>query len=90
MSTNVELGALEGEAAKPVFHASAGDRQFLVELDSSALQKLAFGRGGTDDWRTSIELQRGRIRAVAQELFDGGFVTDEPLPRLFVTALDLS
>jgi len=89
MNRTVELGLLEGEAAKPVFRASAGSRKFLVELDSSALQRLAFGRGPVDDWRSAIETQRGRIRVAAQELFEGGFLTDEPLPRLFVTALDL-
>jgi hypothetical protein len=85
----VELGPLEREAARPVFQARAGDLQFLVELDSSALQKLAFGRGAGDDWRAAIKAQRGRVRVAAQALFEEGFLSDEPVPRLFVTALDL-
>jgi hypothetical protein len=89
MSVIVELGPLEGEAARPVFQARAGELQFLVELDSSALQKLAFGRDPIDDWSAAIEAQRSRIRATVQALFDEGFLTSEPVPRLFVTALDL-
>jgi hypothetical protein len=90
MSLVVELGALEGEAAKPVFRASAGTVEFFVEFDSSALQKLAFGPGPPEDWRAAIETQRGRIRIAVQELYDGGFLAGEPRPRLFLTALDLA
>ena len=88
MSSIVELGPLQGDAAKPVFRASAGGVDFWVELDSSALHKL--GRSSVIDWRDAVEAERGRIRSAAQYLFDGGFLTevDDEL-RLFLTAIDL-
>ncbi len=88
MNPAVELGALEGDIAKPVFRASVGDIEFYVELDSSALQKLAFSKGD-GDWRGSIEAQRGKIRTAAQALYDEGFLTRDVVPRLFLTALDI-
>lgn len=84
----IELGALEGDLARPVFRASADGIDFLVELDSSALLKLAGGRG-TDDWRTAIEGQRNRVRSAAQDLYDGGFLTDGEVRRLYLTAIDI-
>lgn len=83
----VELGILDTDGAKPVFRASVGGFDFYVELDSSALQKLAFGKGD-GDWRGPIEAQRGKIRQAAQALYDEGFLTREAMPRLFLTALD--
>jgi hypothetical protein len=88
MASIVELGSLEGDATKPVFRASAGGREFLVELDSSALMKLAGGRS-FGDWRGAVEAQRGRIRQAAQELLESGFLADGELPKLFLTAIDI-
>jgi hypothetical protein len=88
MASIVELGTLEGDATKPVFRASADGRDFLIELDSSALLKLAGGQSFTD-WKGTVETQRGRIRSAAQELFESGFLTDDDLPRLFLTAIDI-
>jgi hypothetical protein len=88
MATIVELGMLDGDASKPVFRASANGRDFLVELDSSALMKLAGGRS-FNDWRGTIEAQRGRIRSAAQELVENGFLTNDDVPKLFLTAIDI-
>lgn len=84
----IELGPLQGDAAKPVFRASADGADFLVELDSSAMQKLA-GAGMGADWRGAVEGQRPRIRTAVQELFEAGFLTRETMPRLFLTAIDI-
>lgn len=88
MASTVELGMLEGDATKPIFRASADGRDFLVELDSSALLKLAGGRSFTD-WKGTVEGQRGRIRSAAQDLLEGGFLTDDDIPRIFLTAIDI-
>ena len=87
MTSIVELGALEGDVAKPVFRASAGGIDFYVELDSSALLKLAGGHR-VDDWKGAVEGERGRIRSAAQMLYDSGFVSGD-MSRLFVTAIDI-
>ncbi|RYD93729.1 MAG: hypothetical protein EOP61_23030 [Sphingomonadales bacterium] len=88
MSSSVELGSLGGDAAKPFFHAKADGIAFMIELDSSALQKLAGARVGSD-WRDAVEAQRGKIRAAAEYLIEGGFLTREAPPRLFLTAMDI-
>lgn len=88
MAAIVELGMLEGDATKPIIRASADGRDFLIELDSSALLKLA-GKQSFTDWKGTVEAQRGRIRSAAQELFESGFLTDDELPKLFLTAIDI-
>ncbi len=88
MRLSVELGPLQDDEAKPVFEACVGDRRFLIELDSSALQKLA-GARSVGVWRDLIDGQRGRIRSAAQELYDGGFLSGDATPRLYLTALDI-
>ena len=88
MSSIVELGSLEGDAAKPVFRARADGAEFLIELDSSALLKLGGAQVGSN-WQDVVEAQRSKIRAAAQDLVESGFLTREAPPRLFLTALDI-
>ncbi len=89
MTSTVSLGALEGDTIRPMFRGTADGRDLIVELDTSALIKLVDGRVG-ENRLASLEAQRGRVRAAAQALYEGGYLNaGDILPRIVVSAIDL-
>jgi len=65
------LGAYEEEIIRPTFRAQVEGRRAVVRLDASAMFKLA---EDAEDAALAhlLNLQRAKIRAVAQRLFERG------------------
>ncbi len=88
MTAELRLGRLEHVDAKPWFRASVADVDIVIDFDSSALLKLADGldRLILPD---ILEARRDRIGAAALTLFQNGFYSKDPVPRITLTAIDL-
>lgn len=87
--TTFDLGQLIKYHPRPRFEATAGGLPCIVELDSSAMIKLA----GTDigaDATAQILSKAPQIRATAQRLHRQGFVAqDSNGPLIVISAIDL-
>ena len=74
---DITLGAYEVEIIRPSFRALVEGKPAVVRLDASAMFKLAED-AGDEALAYLLNLQRPKIRAGAQRMFEKGCYREQP------------
>lgn len=86
---SIILGSRVEDAPRPRFHASIDGESAIVELDSSAVLRLA-EQAVPPALASVLDEKRDQIRAAAARLAAEGFVTRKAgCAEIVITALDL-